>query len=191
MFLFGEKMNRCKWCNLNNKLYVTYHDEEWCQERYDDKYIFEMLILESFQAGLSWECILKKREAFRTAYDHFDLDKVCEYKEDKINELMNNSKIIRNRLKILASINNAKIFKQIIMSYGSFYNYLKKFTNGKRYIEVAKVSSKLSDNISTDLKRRGMKFVGTKIIYSFLQAIGIIYSHEDGCYLYRKTLHIC
>ena len=150
-----------------------------------------MLILESFQAGLSWECVLNKREAFRKAYENFDLDKVCAFDDNKINELINNKDIIRNRLKIIASINNAKIFKQINNEYGSFYNYLKQFTNGNRYIEVDQVSSELSDKISEDLVKRKMKFVGTKIIYSFLQAIGIIYSHDEGCYLYKNNLHIC
>lgn len=147
-----------------------------------------MLILESFQAGLSWECVLNKREAFRKAYENFDLDKVCAFDDNKINELINNKDIIRNRLKIIASINNAKIFKQIKNEYGSFYNYLKQFTNGNRYIEVDQVSSELSDKISEDLVKRKMKFVGTKIIYSFLQAIGIIYSHDKECYLYKESI---
>ena len=181
-------MTRCKWCNLNNPIYIKYNDEEWCQERYDDQYLFEILILESFQAGLSWECVLNKREAFRKAYENFDLDKVCAFDDNKINELINNKDIIRNRLKIIASINNAKIFKQIKNEYGSFYNYLKQFTNGNRYIEVDQVSSELSDKISEDLVKRKMKFVKTKIIYSFLQAIGIIYSHDKECYLYKESI---
>lgn len=106
-------MKRCKWCDLNNLLYIEYHDKEWCVLNTDDKYLFEMLILELFQAGLSWECILNKRESFRLAYDNFDIDKVCNYNDEKINELINNKDIIRNRLKINASINNAKVFKQI------------------------------------------------------------------------------
>ena len=186
-----KNMTRCKWCNLNNKIYVTYHDKEWCQERYDDQYLFEMLILESFQAGLSWECILNKREAFRKAYEQFNLNKVCNFDEDKVKELLNDDSIVRNKLKVMASINNARIFKQIKIEYGSFFNYLKIFTYGKRYVEINEVSSKLSDDISNDLKKRGMKFVGTKIIYSYLQAIGIIYSHDEGCYLYKNNLHIC
>ena len=184
-------MTRCKWCILNNKIYVTYHDKEWCQERYDDQYLFEMLILESFQAGLSWECILNKREAFRKAYEQFNLNKVCNFDEDKVKELLNDDSIVRNKLRVMASINNARIFKQIKIEYGSFFNYLKIFTHGKRYVEINEVSSKLSDDISNDLKKRGMKFVGTKIIYSYLQAIGIIYSHDEGCYLYKNNLHIC
>ena len=114
---------RCKWCNLDNSLYVKYHDEEWCQLNLDDDYLFEMLLLESFQAGLSWECVLNKREEFRKAYDNFNLEKICNYSDDKITELINNKKIIRNKLKIKASINNAKIFKSIRKEYGSFRNY--------------------------------------------------------------------
>ena len=179
-------MERCKWCNLNNPKYIKYHDKEWGIAGFNDKYLYEMLILESFQAGLSWECILNKRQSFRKAYDNFNIDKVCLYDENKINELLNNKDIIRNKLKILASINNSKIFKNIIDEYGSFYNYLKKFTKEKIIYETDKVQNKLSDNISFDLQKRGMKFVGSKIIYSYLQAIGVIYSHDKGCYLYKE-----
>ena len=120
-----DDKKRCKWCNLKNELYVKYHDEEWCRENFDDKYLYEMLILESFQAGLSWECVLNKREDFRKAYDNFDIDKVILYDDKKVSELLSNEKIIRNKLKIKASINNSKIFKKIQKEYGSFYNYLK------------------------------------------------------------------
>ena len=178
-------MNRCKWCNLNNLKYIEYHDKEWGVLNLDDKYLLEMLILESFQSGLSWECVLNKRDAFRSAYDNFDIDKICLYGDAKINELINNKNIIRNKLKIIASINNTKIFKEIVKEYGTFSNYLKIFSNGKIYYEIDKTSSWLSDDISCNLKCRGMKFVGTTIIYSFLQAIGIIYSHDKDCFLYR------
>ena len=181
-----KNMTRCKWCNLNSKIYVTYHDKEWCQERYDDQYLFEMLILESFQAGLSWECILNKRESFKECYDNFDLDKVCNYDENKINELINNKNIIRNKLKIRASINHAKIFRNIINEYGTFHNYLKQFTDDKIIYEIDKTTNELSDKISNDLIKRGMKFVGSTIIYSYLQAIGIIYSHDKDCFLYKE-----
>lgn len=177
---------RCRWCNLANPLYVEYHDLEWCQPAFEDRYLLEMLILESFQAGLSWECVLNKREAFAIAYDNFDLDKICNYKEDKVMELLENENIIRNRLKIRASITNAQVFKKIKEEYGSFYNYLKTFTNGETFYEIDKASSPLSDNISKDLKSRGMKFVGTTIIYSYLQAIGIIYSHDKDCFMYKN-----
>ena len=176
---------RCKWCNLKNPLYVKYHDEEWCRPNFDDKYLYEMLILESFQAGLSWECILNKREDFKKAYDNFDIDKVCKYDDYKIKQLLLNEKIIRNRLKIKASINNSKIFKNIQEEYETFYNYLKRFINGKTFYEVDKTTSELSDSISKDLQKRGMKFVGSTIIYSYLQAIGVIYSHDKQCFLYN------
>ena len=179
-------MNRCKWCNLNNKKYIEYHDKEWGVLNTKDYYLFEMLILESFQAGLSWECVLNKRENFKKAYDNFDYEKVALYDEAKINELANNKSIIRNKLKIRASINNAIIFKTILNDYGSFYNYLKTFTDNKIIYEVNKTKSSLSDVISKDLTKRGMKFVGTTIIYSFLQAIGIIYSHDKECFLYKE-----
>ena len=180
-------MNRCRWCNLDNELYVKYHDEEWCKLNLDDKYLFEMLILESFQAGLSWECILNKREAFRKAYDNFDINKVCLYDNNKVSELLNNKDIVRNKLKINASINNAKIFKDIQNKYGTFRNFLKSFTKEEIIYEIDKTTNELSDNISNDLKKRGMKFVGSTIIYSYLQAIGIIYSHDKGCYMYKSS----
>ena len=178
-------MKRCKWCNLNNKKYIEYHDNEWCKLNTNEKYLFEMLILESFQAGLSWECVLNKREYFKEAYDNFDIDKIINYDDKKINELINNKNIIRNKLKIKASITNAKIFKEIEKEYNTFYNYLTTFTKNKIYYEIDKTSSELSDNISKDLIKRGMKFVGTKIIYSYLQAIGIIYSHDKDCFMYK------
>lgn len=178
---------RCKWCNLKNELYVKYHDEEWCKPNFDDKYLLEMLILESFQAGLSWECVLNKREDFRKAFDNFDIDKICNYDDKKIKELLHNKKIIRNKLKINASINNAKIFRELQKEYKSFYSYLKTFTKDKIIYETDKSTSELSDIISKDLKNRGMKFVGSTIIYSYLQAIGVIYSHDKDCFLYKKN----
>lgn len=180
-------MKRCSWCNLNNPLYIRYHDEEWGQPNFDERYLLEMLILESFQAGLSWECVLNKREAFRQAYDQFDLNKICSYDETKLQELAQNKGIIRNRLKIKASVENAKIFKAIQKEYGSFYNYLKTFTQGKIFYEVGLIRSKLSDCLSADLKKKGMKFVGTTIIYSYLQAIGVVNSHDENCDLYHAT----
>lgn len=180
-------MNRCKWCNLDNEKYIEYHDNEWGKPNFNDDYLFEMLILESFQAGLSWECVLNKREEFRKAYDNFDINKVINYDEKKISELLSNKGIIRNKLKIIASINNAKIFKNIVSEFGTFYDYLKVFTGGKIYYEEDRTHSLISDNISKDLSRRGMKFVGTTIIYSFLQAVGIIYSHSKNCFLYKTN----
>lgn len=179
-------MKRCKWCNPNNKNYIDYHDNEWGVLNLDDNYLFEMLILESFQAGLSWECVLNKRESFKKAYDNFLIDKVCLYDDKKIQELLNNKEIIRNKLKILASINNAKIFKSIQKEFGSFNNYLKQFTNNEIIYENDKITNSVSDAISKDLKKRNMKFVGSTIIYSYLQAIGIINSHDNECFMYRK-----
>ena len=181
-----KEEKRCKWCNLNNPKYIEYHDNEWCKPNFDDKYLFEMLILESFQAGLSWECVLNKRDDFRRAYDNFDIDKICNYDDTKIQELLNNDKIIRNKLKIKASITNSKIFKSIQNEYGSFYNYLKTFMNQDVIYETDVTTNDLSDNISNNLRKRGMKFVGSTIIYSFLQAVGIIYSHDKECFLYKE-----
>ncbi len=177
---------RCKWCNLNNPLYVEYHDNEWCLPNFDEHYLYEMLILESFQAGLSWECVLNKRASFREAYDNFDIDKVISYGEEKVAELLNNKEIIRNKLKIRASIKNSKIFKEISAEYGTFYNYLLSFTKGETVYETDKTTNRLSDAISNDLKKRGMTFVGSVIIYSYLQAIGVIFSHDKDCYLYKN-----
>ena len=179
-------MNRCKWCNLKNQKYIDYHDNEWCSLNTDDKYLYEMLILESFQAGLSWECILNKREAFRKAYDNFDINKVINYNDTKIEELLKNKEIIRNKLKIKASINNSKIFKNIQKEYGCFSNYLNTFTKGKIIYDSISTTSNLSDEISKDLTKRGMKFTGSTIIHSYLQAIGIINSHEKQCFLCKK-----
>ena len=179
-------MKRCKLCNLNNPLYIEYHDKEWGIPNFDDKYLFEMLLLESFQAGLSWECILNKRKYFKKAYENFDIDKIINFDERKIKELLSNDKIIRNKLKINASINNAKIFKNIQNEYGSFYKYLLTFTKNKILKETNKTTNDLSDSISKDLIKRGMKFVGSTIIYSYLQATGFIYSHEKECFMSKE-----
>lgn len=179
-------MNRCKWAMNVNEIYTKYHDEEWGEPIHDDQKLYEMLILELFQAGLSWSCILNKRKNFKKAFNNFDIDKIINYDETKIKELQNNEGIIRNKLKIKATINNSKIFKQIQEEYGSFDKYIWSFTNNETIYELDKVSSELSDTISKDLKQRGMKFVGTIIIYSYLQAIGIINSHEPQCFKHHK-----
>lgn len=179
-----DNKKRCKWVNLDNKLYVDYHDNEWCKENHNDHDLFELLILEMFQAGLSWETVLKKREAFRKAFDNFNYQVIAQYDNDKINELMNNPYIIRNKSKILSTINNAKIFINIKKEFTSFDKYIWSFTNNKIIYENDKTSSNLSDTISKDLKRRGMKFIGTTIIYSYLQSIGVINSHDDECFLH-------
>ena len=177
-------MNRCHWVNMDNPLYIKYHDEEWGVPSYEDKYLFEMLLLESFQAGLSWECVLNKRESFRKAFDDFDYKKIAKYDEKKIEDLKNNKDIIRNKLKINASINNAKIFMDIQKEYETFSKYIWHFTNNKiikNKNDEIRATSPLSDEISNDLKSRGMKFVGSTIVYSYLQAIGIINDHEKNC----------
>ena len=183
-------MERCKWCNLDNPKYIEYHDYEWGIPNFDDRYLFEMLILESFQAGLSWECVLNKRDSFRLAYDNFDIDKIVKYDDKKINELISNKDIIRNKLKIKASITNAKIFKEIVKEYGSFYNYLKEYTKGKIIYENDKATNEWSDMISKDLNMRGMRFVGSTIIYAYLQAIGVINSHQDGCFMCKVSKNV-
>jgi len=155
-------MKRCKWVNLNNPLYIDYHDNEWGVPSYDDRYLFELLILESFQAGLSWECVLNKREHFRICLDNFDYNKIALYDEDKKLELLNNKNIIRNKLKINAMIKNAQIFISIREEYGSFANYIWKFSNNKiiksNGMDMV-THNELSDIVSKDLYQRGMRFV--------------------------------
>ena len=180
-----DNKRRCTWCNMKNPKYTDYHDNEWGVARFDDKHLFEMLILESFQAGLSWECVLNKRDAFRRAYLEFDVEKVSRFGEDEINRLLSDAGIIRNRRKISASIKNSIIFRRIAEEFGSFYNYLKTFVGDKTVYETGRVTSSLSDTISKDLVKRGMCFVGSTIIYSYLQAIGIIYAHDKECFLYK------
>ena len=148
--------NRCKWCNPNNPKYIAYHDREWGVLRTDDAYLFEMLLLESFQAGLSWECILNKRENFRKAFDDFQAEKIAAYTAEKCSVLAADKGIVRNRRKIQASVRNAAIFLAISAEFGSFYDYLCQFTQGRIFYETGKATSPLSDAISTDLQKRGM-----------------------------------
>lgn len=183
-----SERKRCKWCNMKNPLYVKYHDEEWCVPDFNDAYLFEMLILESFQAGLSWECVLNKREAFREAFDNFDAVLISEYGEEKLTALAENKAIIRNKLKIRAAKTNAAVFLNIAQEFGSFSAYLKSFVGDRVIYETGKVSSPLSDALSRDLTKRGMKFVGTTIMYSYLQAIGALYSHDEDCFLYKTSI---
>lgn len=183
-------MKRCFWVDEKSELYKNYHDNEWGIPKYDDGELFELLILESFQAGLSWLIVLKKREAFRKAFDNFDIEKIINYDDVKIAQLLANPNIIRCKNKILAAISNAKIFKQIQKEYGSFSNYIWNFTSGKiikRTSTEILVSSPLSDRISKDLKKRGMKYVGTVIIYSYLQAIGIVNDHDSDCFKNKQV----
>ena len=176
-------MKRCVWVNMDNPLYVDYHDNEWGVPKYDDHELYELLILEMFQAGLSWETILNKRENFRKVFDNFEPQRIVNYGEDKINELMQDKGIIRNRRQIEATINNTKIFLDLQKEFGSFANYIWSFTDNKIIITDSKVvSNQLSDTISKDLNKRGMRFVGTVIIFSYLQAIGVVNSHAEDCF---------
>ena len=180
-------MNRCPWGTADD-LYIRYHDEEWGVPVYDDKKQFEFLVLESAQAGLSWHTILRKRENYRAAYDGFDVEKVAKYDEKKIEILMQNAGIIRNRRKIEASINNAKIFLDIQQEFGSFCNYLWGFVSGKpvvnNWTEVTQTPAKteLSDIISKDMIKRGFKFLGSITIYSHMQATGLVNDHITSCF---------
>lgn len=182
-------MKRCSWADPKNPLYIAYHDCEWGVPSYEDGYLFEMLLLESFQAGLSWACVLNKREAFREAFNGFDYEKISRYTDDKVNELMENKGIIRNRRKMKAAIRNAAVFMDIQKEFGSFSAYIWHFTDGQiiRYEDgLIRATSPLSDEISKDLKKRGMSFVGSTIVYAYLQAIGVINDHEPTCELYGK-----
>ncbi|WP_407377369.1 DNA-3-methyladenine glycosylase I [Methanobrevibacter sp.] len=175
---------RCNWAEDVEDIYVKYHDEEWGVATHDDRELFEFLVLESFQAGLSWITILKKRENFKKAFDDFDVAKVADYGEDKINELLENEGIIRHKGKITSAINNAQIFIEIQKEFGSFDKYIWGFTDGEVIKAEYLTESELSSNISKDLKKRGMKFVGPTIIYSYLEAIGIIDNHQKECFKY-------
>ena len=180
-------MKRCFWVDEKSEIYVKYHDEEWGVPNHNDRDLFELLILEGFQAGLSWITVLKKREAFRKAFDNFDVTKVSEYDEEKINALLENKDIIRSRGKITAAINNAKIFIEIQKEFGSFSNYIWGFTDNKVIKNTTgeiPVKTEMSDMVSKDLKKRGMKYTGSVIIYSYLQAIGVVNDHDINCYKY-------
>lgn len=185
-------MEKIRCFNTKNPIYQTYHDKEWCVPDNNEKNLFELLILEGAHAGLSWEIILNKRENYRKAFDNFDYNKIAEYKEDKIQELLQNKGIVRNKLKINSAIRNAKVFLEIQKEYESFNNYIWGFVNNKQIKnnwktpEEIPATSELSDQISKDLKKRGMNFVGSTIIYSYIQAIGIIDDHFVGCHCYKK-----
>lgn len=182
-------LRRCQWVKSNDPLYIAYHDQEWCVETHDEHKLYEMFILELFQAGLSWATILHKRENFRLAYDGFDVEKVRHYDEKKIQELMHNAGIIRHRKKIEASISNSQVFYEIARDYGSFDRYIWHFTDDQVIYEDPSVThNTLSDEVSSDLKKRGMKFAGSVTIYSYLQAIGVINSHDQSCFKYHKKV---
>jgi DNA-3-methyladenine glycosylase I len=183
-------MKRCKWVNLKNELYIKYHDEEWGVPVHDDNKLFEMLILEGAQAGLSWETILKRRDTYRIAYKGFDPKIVSQFNDDDKKRLLADPGIIRNRLKVDASILNANIFLDIQKEYGSFSNYIWGFVDNKciknKFKELSELPAMtpLSDKISKDLEIRGMKFVGSTIIYAYMQAIGLVNDHTKDCFIY-------
>ena len=180
---------RCRWADPASELYTAYHDQEWGKPEHDDRKLFEMLILEGFQAGLSWLTILKKREAFRRAFDGFDPVVVAEYGPEKLEALMADSGIVRNRRKVEAAVQNARAFLDIQKEFGTFDRYLWGFTGGQVILntdDAVRASSELSDRISEDLKRRGMNFVGSVIIYSFLQAVGVVNDHETDCWRHPR-----
>lgn len=182
-------IKRCMWVDEKSEIYKNYHDYEWGVPVYDDEKLYEMFLLETFQAGLSWITILKKREAFKEAFDQFDVKKIAVYDEIKVTELLNNEKIIRSKRKIMAAVKNAKVFINIQNEFGSFSKYIWGFSNNqiiKNIDDNLKTTSKLSDDISNDLKKRGMSFVGSITIYSYLQAIGIVNDHELDCFCYNK-----
>lgn len=187
--------HRCEWAG-NNPLYIKYHDEEWGVPVRDDDKLFEFLILETFQAGLSWITILRKRENFRKAFDNFDYKKIAQYDSLKIDELLNNAGIIRNRLKILATISNSKAFIEIQKEFGSFSKYIWAFVDNKpiqnkfKSIKELPAKTELSDKISKDLKKRGFKFVGSTVVYAHMQATGMVNDHVLSCYRYKEISKI-
>ncbi|MCL3780829.1 DNA-3-methyladenine glycosylase I [Prolixibacteraceae bacterium JC049] len=185
-------MKRCDWCGID-PLYVEYHDKEWGVPVFDDRKLFEFLILEGAQAGLSWITVLRKREAYQKAYDNFDPNKVAKYDETKVQELLQNAGIIRNKLKVRASINNAQQFLKVQKEFGSFSKYIWAFVGGKPVVNHFKTmadipaSTELSDKISKDLKKRGFKFVGTTIMYAHMQATGMVNDHIVDCPRHKEV----
>ena len=182
-----DTKHRCGWCEKDD-LYRAYHDHEWGRPVRDDQKMFEFLILETFQAGLSWYTILAKRENFRKAFDQFDVVKVSQYTETKIQELLQDAGIIRNQLKIRAAVSNAQAYRKVQEEFGSFCNYFWQFTGGKpidnapQTLKEVPASTPLSDTISKDLKKRGFKFVGTTVVYAHMQATGMVNDHVVGCW---------
>ncbi len=181
-------MKRCAWVNLDNPLYVQYHDEEWSVPVVDDRTLFEMLTLEGAQAGLSWETILKKREGYRRLFENFDPATVAKFTSNDIKRLMDDSAIVRNRLKIESTITNAQALLKVQTEFGSFSNYLWKYVDGTpivnrwENIQMIPSESTLSKQISKDLKKRGFRFVGPTIIYAFMQAVGMVNDHTEDCF---------
>lgn len=184
--------NRCGWC-VGNDLYEAYHDEEWGVPVYDDATLFEFLILETFQAGLSWITILKKRENFRKAFDNFDYERIAKYNASKVEALLQDTGIVRNKLKVNATITNAQAFMKIQEHFGSFSSYIWNFVDGKpiknslKNHKDAPANTPLSDAISKDLKKRGFKFVGSTVIYAHMQATGMVNDHVESCFRYHEV----
>lgn len=187
-----KKKTRCAWVN-DDPLYISYHDNEWGRPIYDERLLFEFLMLEGMQAGLSWLTILKKRDNYKASFDNFDAQKIAKYDQHKIDLLLANSGIIRNKLKIHAIITNAKLFLQIKKEYGSFSKYIWSFVNGQpiknnwKSKKSVPAQSSISDELSNDLKKRGFKFVGSTICYAFMQAVGMVNDHTTNCFLYFET----
>lgn len=184
-----HKMKRCSWCT-DDPLYIAYHDEEWGIPLYDDQKLFELLMLEGMQAGLSWLTILKKRENFRRAFDQFDANKIVKYTPKKYNLLLSDAGIIRNRLKIAAVINNARLYLEILQQGNNFSDYIWQFAPGnkKNRSKGTQIITKTpeSDAMSKDLQKRGFKFVGTTICYAFMQACGMVNDHEKSCFKFSS-----
>ena len=184
--------HRCGWCE-GNALYEAYHDLEWGVPLKNDESLFEFLVLETFQAGLSWITILRKRENFRAAFDDFNVTKIARYQEPKIQELLNNEGIIRNKLKVRSAVTNAQAFITIQKEFGSFSSYIWDFVDGQpiknkiQNYKEAPVNTPISDIISKDLKKRGFKFVGSTVLYAFMQATGMVNDHEVNCFRYEQV----
>ena len=187
-----KKLNRCGWCE-GDELYEAYHDNEWGVPVYDDDTIFEFLILETFQAGLSWITVLRKRENFREAFDNFDYNKIANYSEEKIQELLQNPGIIRNKLKVRATITNAKAFTEVQKEFSSFSKYIWDFVDGdpiQNEVEDYKnapATTAISDKLSKDLKKKGFKFVGSTVLYAHMQATGMVNDHEISCFRHSEV----
>lgn len=186
------KKHKCNWC-IGNDLYEVYHDQEWGVPLYKDDALFEFLILETFQAGLSWLTVLRKRENFRSAFDNFDCKKIATYNHNKIEALLLNTGIIRNKLKINATITNAQAFIKVQNEFGGFSKYLWAFVEGKpinnhfKSINNVPANTPLSDALSKDLKKRGFKFVGSTVVYAFMQAVGMVNDHETTCFRHHEV----
>lgn len=189
-----DNKSRCGWVPLNKPTYLKYHDEEWGVPIHDDAKMFEFLVLESFQAGLSWEIVLNKRENFRAAFAHFDFERVAGFDEAKVQELLQDKGIVRNQLKIRAAINNAQRYLDVIEAFGSFCTYFWSFSDGKpiqnhfKTLADIPTSTSLSDTISKDLKKRGFKFLGTTVIYAHMQAVGMVNDHLVECFRYHELV---